>query len=747
MKAVLRHALARLLLRRGRALLAAGGIAAAGAMLGASVTVGYSLATGFDRAAERAELPHAIARFDPRPLTDVDARARGLANVRAISYRLELRVDALDANGGHDGGVTLVGAIGRPRGYAIVAGRDVDGPDEVVLERGLASEWGVEPGMEAVVGNYGGRRRLEVVGLAVSPETVAFPLVQSPRVYALYETVLRLTRAPRGTVNVAQLWVSDERLLDVTLAQARTQSYGVGGLEFVTRSGIRVLVGQAAGIVIALLVAFSVVALGAAGVMLAASAAAEVQRRLEAIGLLRALGASPRDVATGYAAEAVLVALPSGALGVVAGWAVVAGPTGDLLTALNQLAPGTGLAALLAASLAALVAVVALASALPAWRAARRSPVETLRAGDVVAPPRRTAGAGGAAGLGVRLALARPLRTGLLVSVLAASAAVVLLILTIASLLRSLAEDPHAVGKRYSLTVAAGPRAAARIARLPGVDRAAPRYETYAADSFGLGESFRLIAFPGDHTAYEAPALAEGRRVRADGEIEVGLGLAHALNLHPGATLAAQLPSGTELRYRVVGVVRALEQEGRIAYVRPGRLLRAEPSLAPRIAVVIAAGARAADVRRELARNGFFPESSGGVAGEAVQGWAVRNSGFLDILVALLRGVAAIEGLVCLYALAQMLALTAQERQRAVAVVRALGASRRQVLQVFAGAALLVAVLAAPLGLLLERAVVAPAVGRIAASYVALPLAAGATEALVVALGLAAGALGAAAPG
>ena len=80
----------------------------------------------------------------------------------------------------------------------------------------------------------------------------------------------------------------------------------------------------------------------------------------------------------------------------------------------------------------------------------------------------------------------------------------------------------------------------------------APRYQVEVADSFRLGEPLRLVAFPGDHTAFEAPPLAEGRRVRGPGEAEVGLGLADALGLRPGATLAVQLEGAGELRFRVV---------------------------------------------------------------------------------------------------------------------------------------------------------------------------------------------------
>jgi putative ABC transport system permease protein len=100
----------------------------------------------------------------------------------------------------------------------------------------------------------------------------------------------------------------------------------------------------------------------------------------------------------------------------------------------------------------------------------------------------------------------------------------------------------------------------------------------------------------------------------------------------------------------------------------------------------------------------------------------------------LLRAIALLDGGVCVYVLVQMLALTAQERRQALGVVRALGASPRQLALIFAASALAVAALAAPVGVVLERQVIAPLVGRLAASYVSLPLTAGGiTIAVVVA--------------
>lgn len=109
MRAILAYTLARLRARRCRVLLAAGGIAAAGAMLGASVTVAYGLATGFDRTAARAQLPDILATFQPEPRGDVARVVSSLANVRAVSYRLQVAHVYLAAGSRYEDDGTVVG--------------------------------------------------------------------------------------------------------------------------------------------------------------------------------------------------------------------------------------------------------------------------------------------------------------------------------------------------------------------------------------------------------------------------------------------------------------------------------------------------------------------------------------------------------------------------------------------------------------------------------------------------------------
>jgi hypothetical protein len=331
--------------------------------------------------------------------------------------------------------------------------------------------------------------------------------------------------------------------------------------------------------------------------------------------------------------------------------------------------------------------------------------------------------------LGARLGAARRARAAATVAVLGVSGAVVLLMLGLATLVQSLRDDPGSVGKRYHLTAALPAQALGKVRALPGVEAATTRYTVHAADSFALGEPVTLVAFGAQPTRFEDPPLAAGRRLRSAGETEIGLGLAQALGIGVGGVLAAQLPSGAEARFRVVGVVRSLDDDGRVAYVRPSRLLAADPSLRPDLAVRLAPGADPAPVRRGLARLG--------AQASAVGGATTHDGAFLGLLAALLRAVAAIDALVCLYALVQALALTARERRPTLSLLRAAGAPARTIAAVLAGATLVVTLPAAAIALALERWVLAPAVGGLAAGYADLAPRPVAGQALLVAAGLA----------
>src|SRR5206468_6065660 len=145
----------------------------------------------------------------------------------------------------------------------IVAGHDVRGAAPgVVVERGLARAWGLRVGGLLDVDRVG---ELPIAGIAVSPDNVAFPLTAVAHVWIDERYVAR--RFGGGAVppaNTAAIWLRDPSQAAVVLEQARAASYGLTGLRFATRAGVRVLLDEAAGVVVALLGSVALVGLLAA---------------------------------------------------------------------------------------------------------------------------------------------------------------------------------------------------------------------------------------------------------------------------------------------------------------------------------------------------------------------------------------------------------------------------------------------------------------------------------------------------
>jgi ABC-type lipoprotein release transport system permease subunit len=728
-RALLAGSLARLRRRPGRAASSVFGIVAAAAMIGTAVTIAYNLDGGFARAADEAHMPDVIVHFDSRDAALIGDRVRALPNLAAYSLQLEKRPEQITATGRTPiltGDV--LGTLGRQHGYRIVSGRDLStGLGQAVIERGLAEEMHLRVGDRIEVGPPAEAIAVRVVGIAVAPDNVAYPYASGARVWMPYPDVEALSGGAGRPVNTALLWVRDRSQLDVTLEQARGAVFGLTGLSFVTRRGLGVFVDGAAGIVIALLVAVSLGALLGAFVMIAASARAEVQRRLESIALVQALGASPGTIVAAAAAEACLIAVPAALIGLTAGALVANTAVVAVLHALDQFPRGWGVVVPLAGCFVLLVAIVAGATAWPTWRACRLPAASSLRDAELPARPSPVPAPRGTVGLGVRMATARPVRTAATVVVMAGAIAVALLLLGLAAELQRLERDPSAISKHYQFTTRSSTLALAQIRRLPGVAAAAQRFSNQVVDSYQLGESFELVAYCGNRLRFENPPLAAGSRAIRPGQVEVGQGLSDPLGLVPGSTLAVQFGDGDETRFHVTGIVRTLDNDGRVVYAQPGREICGFRG--GQTVIQLAAGADPTRVAQELRLAGHRAAT--------VTGVTTRNAGFLGVLADLLRTVAVVDGLVCVYVLAQMLGLLALERGAAVGLLRAVGASARQIGAVFLGAALLVAAIAFPLAVLVEHTLLGPQAADLAASYATVPLGASSTDVAAALVGLA----------
>jgi putative ABC transport system permease protein len=129
------------------------------------------------------------------------------------------------------------------------------------------------------------------------------------------------------------------------------------------------------GVVSLALVAIAAISLVVGGIGVLTVMWISVGQRTSEVGLLKALGASERDVLSVFLLEAVMIASSGGVLGLALGL--------GLASLVERVVPGIGLQAppryiALAVAVSAIVGV--LAGVLPARRAARLNPVEALRA-------------------------------------------------------------------------------------------------------------------------------------------------------------------------------------------------------------------------------------------------------------------------------------------------------------------------------------------------------------------------------
>jgi ABC-type lipoprotein release transport system permease subunit len=714
--AIAARALAALRARPTATVVTALGLFFAGAILGSAVTTRDALGGGLGRAQRAAGTPDVVAQFAPTDAGALRRRIAGVANIRASSLRIVARPVGIAA-AGRSGTAEADGLIGDwlGDGILIVAGRGLTGRrGEVVVERGLFRSWHLRLGQRLVVDSRRGPLRVAVVGVSVEPDDVAFPLASRPRIYLPYETVQdTLTSAPgRFPVTALDLWVRDRSQLPVTLAQLRAASFGLGSITLETRTGIRVSIDQAAGLISSVVGAFAVVALVAALIMIAAASHARVTRELQTIGVLRTIGFRPSGVAASYALEAALIALVAAGAGVIAGSLAVAGPASDLVEYFNGLPAahplGTGHLLVIAAA----VAGTAIAAGAPALLAARRPVVQLMR-GSAVVPAARHGVASPPSLLGARLILSRPVRLAAAVAAVAGGIAVVLVLTSLARTVIAARDDPQVLGIHYALLVDDTPGALETARATPGVAAAAVRYQTDAVDAYDLGEPLQVVAFGnGGGGVFAGRPLVSGRRPRAAGEADIGDGLATTLGLSAGQLLVVDPVDGGELRLRVAGVVREPSNDGRVVYTDAATLLACVPDAPAQVAVRLASGVSGSTATSRLEAQGLSVAAAGTLV--------PAGASFVDALVALLRAIAVVNGVAAAALIGLALVELARDRAGTVAVLRALGGGRRHVVALLGGAGAFLVLLALPAALVVEQLLLVPLIRHLLGPYSAL---------------------------
>jgi putative ABC transport system permease protein len=341
-------------------------------------------------------------------------RVAAVPGVAVAEGHVEGQLRVIDASGRpmynpQAGPPTL--ALGWPRsselnGWAITQGRPPNGDDEVVIDRRTAREGGY---------GVGDRVRLTAAQGTITRALVGIATFSGLETYSGTPAVLFDVSAAQALVGepgrfdaiyvVAAPGVDPNALAERVRAAVAVGPGGAGvpaEAEAADAAGLQVLTGEQlteerqdlfgdfVSLFVQLISAFGMIALFVGTFIIYNTFSIIVAQRSRELAVLRAVGASRRQVLGSVLIEASLVGALACALGVAAG-AFVANLLRSLIGLFGFALPDTPLVILpirfvVPVTLAMLVTI--LSALVPAWRAARTAPVAVLRASAVDRPAR-----------------------------------------------------------------------------------------------------------------------------------------------------------------------------------------------------------------------------------------------------------------------------------------------------------------------------------------------------------------------
>jgi putative ABC transport system permease protein len=559
--------------------------------------------------------------------------------------------------------------VGRERGHLVLGTphAHVDRPlltegrlprtsGEVLASRQLALGMGLHPGGELVVGG----RRLRVVGVGALALANADAWVTPPLLKAL---------AHGRAVAEISLRLSDPNAAAAFAAtpQVRVDTWLDARRDYSDESR-RTL---------AILGTSTLLALLAAGFTLATAIGGRVLADRRRIGLLRAVGVTPRGVTGVLVSHYVAIALLALPFGLLAGRLIAPPLVSGTLTLLGTPQPGPPGPARAGLVAALVVAAVVVATALPAWRAGRLPPVVALEPVRSAASERasraariaQTLRAPVVAVLGAKDAYVQRARALLTIASLALAAMMVVCALAFEATMDRLAADPALRAQPWDVAVDSEGMPAAQVDRalaaVPGVATVGRRYDILTT-SGGVELETRVIDGPPSAFAFSVP---DGRGVQRPGEVTLGREAIERLGLKIGDEVR-MAAAGRPFTARLVGRHVEPDADGLGAVMLAGTAPAAALER-PRWILRLAPDADPARVEDAIARRGGGRLFAGRPL-DSLQAEVDRMRPIVYSVTALLLAIAAVN-------LLTTLLLGVRERRRDVAILGAVGATRRQV--------------------------------------------------------------------
>lgn len=569
----------------------------------------------------------------------------------------------------------------------VVDGRWPKADGDVVLPRKFAADNGFKTGQSITVQAADGEHQLAVVGIAVfaGHSPYALPVIG-------WTTTNTVASLPGLRGNFSALGVQLESRGQV---RAFRETLGIGpeDRQFMLVedwNGVRAQNDEATQVMMTFLGIFSLFALISAAFVIANAISGRILARYRDIGLLKALGFTPRQVVAGMLIEQIAFASVAVVAGMALGTATV--PLLDEPASREFETHATGFfRPVLSAEIAlGVLLLVVVATLIPAWRAGRLAVVQAITQG----PNRVSHRSSWLAAISRRLRLPvwttvgakdafdRPVRTWLTIGALTLSVITLTFVATTEWTIERLVSTPALIGEPFELAVEGDDPVAIEqiIKQDPDVQGAFQR-GTLAITPEGKDEEVTLAAL-GPGAEKVDWVIWKGRMFVAPGEAIVGKGFLDLMDADVGDTV--ELPvMGKTLTLKIVGAYRAAEDGGRWAMtsVETARQQLDGDLKVDGWAIALKNGvdaqAAAERYRRVNTRVEVFDHAADGVS-------AVRT---------VLAGLGLMLLLVGLVSLVNTVSTGIRERRRDLGILKAVGFTPRQVVgSVLSGAALLTVV-------------------------------------------------------
>ena len=437
--------------------------------------------------------------------------------------------------------------------------------DEIAVDRVFARTRGIDVGERLEIVTASGNQRLKVVGLAINADRPLYRVWSPGRVFVLPKTFERLSA---GASQPNLQWglgvrIKDADATEAFIAEAR-RSYGSEAPPFgFSWLEVRDAVDEESILTVLFLSVFGVFAVVATGLVIVNRVGSSVLSQVRDIGLLKAVGFTPRLVRALFILEHAGIGLAGAAVGAVVG---AAAARFSVENAIANLSVGPVYAidpvpiVVIALSVTVFIAMLTL---IAAWRGGSVSTIEAIRGAGSGATSRRSRPARWASALrlppivvlGVKDTFSRPVRAWLTISALILAVITATFALSTESIIQSSLDKPWVIGMDpFEVLVNRGvvpEREARRIIE------SRPEVESYVT------RKYVTTSVPGRRLGLDADALGgayqqlpynitAGRMLETSGEVVISRDVAEEFGLGVGDRLDLAF-GDMPLRLTVVG--------------------------------------------------------------------------------------------------------------------------------------------------------------------------------------------------